>query len=114
MASIFIIDDHPVARLAVRMLLENAGHQIVGEVDDGLRALQHIRNMQPTPDIVVVDLDIPGLSGIDHADNRRAIVAVEQILILRQGVHQLIEVDLVAQLLHHLPCLVGTLLIAAQ
>ncbi|HEJ9097013.1 response regulator [Serratia odorifera] len=71
MASIFIIDDHPVARLAVRMLLENAGHQIVGEVDDGLRALQHIRNMQPTPDIVVVDLDIPGLSGIELMEKLR-------------------------------------------
>ncbi|CAI0968749.1 response regulator [Serratia quinivorans] len=71
MSSVYIIDDHPVARIAVRMLLENAGHTVVGEIDDGLRALQQIRNMQPAPDTVIVDLDIPGLSGVELMEKLR-------------------------------------------
>lgn len=71
MMNVFIIDDHPVARIAVRMLLENAGHQVVGETDDGLRALQQIRNMHPAPDVVIVDLDIPGLGGVELMDKLR-------------------------------------------
>ncbi|BEM57025.1 DNA-binding response regulator [Serratia marcescens] len=71
MATIFIIDDHPVARLAVRMLLEKAGHQVAGETDDGLRALQQIRTMNPAPDVVIVDLDIPGLGGVELMEKLR-------------------------------------------
>lgn len=69
--SIYIVDDHPVARLAVRMLLENAGHQVVGETDDGLRALQQIRHMAPAPEVVLVDLDVPGLGGVELMEKLR-------------------------------------------
>lgn len=69
--SLFLVDDHPVARLAVRLLLENAGYQVVGETDDGLRALQQIRTMNPAPDVVIVDLDIPGLGGMELMEKLR-------------------------------------------
>ncbi len=69
--SLFLVDDHPVARLAVRMLLENAGHAVAGETDDGLRALQQIRTMNPAPDVVIVDLDIPGLGGVELMEKLR-------------------------------------------
>ncbi|BEO41522.1 DNA-binding response regulator [Serratia marcescens] len=69
--NIYLVDDHPVARLAVRLLLENAGHQVVGETDDGLRALQQIRTMNPAPDVVIVDLDIPGLGGVELMEKLR-------------------------------------------
>ncbi len=63
MANIIVVDDHPVARLAVRVLLEKDGHQIIAEADDGLQALKMINEHQP--DLVVLDLDIPALSGIE-------------------------------------------------
>ncbi|KAA5971608.1 response regulator [Pantoea sp. M_9] len=63
MANILIIDDHPVARLAVKMLLEKEGYQIIGEADEGYEALRLIRELQP--DMIIVDLDIPGLNGIE-------------------------------------------------
>ena len=42
MHSIFIVDDHPVIRLAVRMLLENQNYKIVGESDNGVDAMQTV------------------------------------------------------------------------
>lgn len=50
MHSIFIVDDHPVIRLAVRMLLENQNYKIVGESDNGVDAMQMIR--EAAPDLV--------------------------------------------------------------
>lgn len=47
MANILIIDDHPVARLAVRMLLEKDGHNIVAEAGEGYEALRLIRELKP-------------------------------------------------------------------
>ncbi|MEA5206353.1 response regulator [Enterobacter mori] len=71
MATIFIIDDHPVARVAVRLLLERAGNIIVGESCDGLQALNMLRQLAPGPDIVIVDLDIPGVGGIKLMEKLR-------------------------------------------
>lgn len=67
MSNIIIVDDHPVARLAVRMLLEKDGHMIVGESGDGMDALRLITKIKP--DLAVVDLDIPEISGIDLIEN---------------------------------------------
>lgn len=51
MYSVFIVDDHPVIRLAIRMLLENQGYTIVGESDNGVDAMQMIREARP--DLVI-------------------------------------------------------------
>lgn len=48
MHSIFIVDDHPVIRLAVRMLLENQNYKVVGESDNGVDAMQMIREAAQT------------------------------------------------------------------
>ena len=40
MNSVFIVDDHPVIRLAVRMLLEHEGYKVVGETDNGVDAIR--------------------------------------------------------------------------
>lgn len=63
MNSVLIVDDHPVARLAVRMLLEKDGMTVIGETDDGLKALQQARQL--LPDLVIVDIDIPTINGIN-------------------------------------------------
>lgn len=47
MNSVFIIDDHPVIRLAVRMLLENENYEVVGETDNGVDAMQMVRECMP-------------------------------------------------------------------
>jgi len=47
MSTAFIIDDHPVIRLAVRFLLEKEGYTVIGECDNGVDAMQIIRENPP-------------------------------------------------------------------
>jgi len=59
---ILIVEDHPTMREAMRMVLEHEGFSI-HETGDGRTALQMVRDQQP--DLVFLDLNIPGLSGVD-------------------------------------------------
>lgn len=61
MARILIADDHAVVRMAVRILLEKVGHQVVGETDSGLDVIALERKL--SPDLVVLDIDMPSLDG---------------------------------------------------
>lgn len=70
MNNVLIVDDHPVARLAVKMLLEQAKLIVVGETDDGLEALRLTKEL--TPDLIIVDIDILSLNGIDVVQRLRS------------------------------------------
>ncbi len=63
MSSALIVDDHPVVVAAVTLVLASEGFQSIREAPDGVEALQKIRDLQP--DVVVLDLLIPKLSGLD-------------------------------------------------
>ncbi|NIF58014.1 response regulator [Enterobacter sp. Ap-916] len=69
MKNVLIVDDHPVARLAVRMVLEKENLTVIAETDDGLQAIQLVR--KNTPDLVIVDIDIPSVNGIDVVQRMR-------------------------------------------
>jgi two-component system, OmpR family, phosphate regulon response regulator PhoB len=59
---ILIVEDHPTMREAMRMVLEHEGFAI-REAADGAAALSMVREQQP--DLVFLDLNIPGTSGAD-------------------------------------------------
>lgn len=63
MHTVFIIDDHPVIRLAMRMLLENENYEVVGETDNGVDAMQMVREC--APDLIILDISIPKLDGLE-------------------------------------------------
>ena len=63
MNKVLIVDDHPVIRLAVRMLMERHGYEVIAETDNGVDALQLAREL--TPDIVILDIGIPKLDGLE-------------------------------------------------
>ena len=64
--TIVLADDHQVVRSGLRTLLEaDLGARIVGEASDGLEALQLVERLQP--DILIVDLMMPGLTGLEVA-----------------------------------------------
>jgi two-component system nitrate/nitrite response regulator NarL len=61
---ILIVDDHPLARQAVRTLLEDeAGYIIIGEATNGLDALKACEQLQP--DVVLLDIHMPGMNGLE-------------------------------------------------
>jgi two-component system response regulator EvgA len=80
MNSIFIIDDHPVIRLAIRMLLENENYVIVGETDNGVDAMQMVRECMP--DLIILDISIPKLDGLEVLARFNAMHLPSKILVL--------------------------------
>ena len=62
--SIVVADDHPLVRRGLRAALEAVpDFQIVAETGDGLEALHMAEDLEP--DVLVLDLMLPGLSGLD-------------------------------------------------
>lgn len=70
MARILIADEHPMTRLAVRLLLKEQLHSIVGEARDGLEALSLAASL--TPDLLIIDLDLSRVTGLDVISHLRA------------------------------------------
>jgi two-component system, NarL family, response regulator NreC len=61
---IVLADDHPVVRHGVRSLLQSDGDlAVIGEASDGIETVQMVEKLQP--DVLVVDLMIPGLNGLE-------------------------------------------------
>lgn len=80
MNSIFIIDDHPVIRMAIRMLLENENYEVVGETDNGVDAMQMVRECMP--DLIILDISIPKLDGLEVLARFNAMKLPSKILVL--------------------------------
>ncbi len=63
--TVLIVDDHAAFRRRVRRLLEAEGYDVVGEAEDGATGVQEGRRL--TPDVVLLDLQLPDASGFDVA-----------------------------------------------
>jgi two-component system response regulator NreC len=71
MVTIILADDHPLLREGVRILLERAEFQVVGEASNGLEAVRLAEKHQP--DIAVLDLAMPVMNGITAAGQIREV-----------------------------------------
>ncbi|KIY38647.1 MULTISPECIES: response regulator transcription factor [Pseudomonas] len=80
MNKVLIVDDHPVIRLAVRMLMERHGYEVVAETDNGVAALQLTRKHMP--DIVVLDIGIPKLDGLEVIARMTTFSPASKVLVL--------------------------------
>ena len=60
---VLLVDDHDLFRTGLRNLLEEQGVAIVGEAGTGAEALGIVRDA--TPDVVIMDLHMPGMTGVD-------------------------------------------------
>lgn len=64
--SVLIADDHPIFRTGLREVLsEDAAIKLVAETADGQTALQRIRELKPQ--VAVLDMDMPGMNGLQIA-----------------------------------------------
>ncbi len=67
MARILIVDDSLVARKNLRTILTQAGHVIAGEASNGKQAFTLYE--QRRPDLVTMDITMPGMNGIEAVKN---------------------------------------------
>jgi DNA-binding NarL/FixJ family response regulator len=79
--SVFIADDHTIVRDGLRLLLElQADIRVIGSAADGRQAVYQVRKL--CPDVVVMDVAMPGLNGIEATRQIRQISPSSQVLIL--------------------------------
>ncbi|MEW6392382.1 MAG: response regulator transcription factor [Pseudomonadota bacterium] len=79
--SILIVDDHPLLREGVAAVLEaEPDIRVVGEAADGLDAIAQFERLRP--DLVLMDLQMPGVDGVEAISAIRAIAPDARIIVL--------------------------------
>jgi DNA-binding NarL/FixJ family response regulator len=79
--TVLIVDDHSVVRQGVRAFLETqADLRIVGEADSGEDAVRQARDL--IPDVVLMDLVLPGISGVEATREIKRISPRTQVIVL--------------------------------
>jgi DNA-binding NarL/FixJ family response regulator len=80
---VLVVDDHePFRRFICSTLGKRPELQIVGEVSDGLQAVQKAEELQP--DVIVLDIGLPTLNGIEAAHRIRKLSPESKILFMSQ------------------------------
>lgn len=77
---VLLVDDHDLFRTGLRNLLEEQGVQIVGEAAAGTEALGLVREL--APDVVVMDLNMPGMSGVEATRHITAVAPLTRVVVL--------------------------------
>jgi DNA-binding NarL/FixJ family response regulator len=78
---VLIADDHPVVRSGIKGMLEpDPGFEVVGEASSGLEAVAV--SLREHPDVVLMDLQMPGLDGASATAQIKALRPQMQVLIL--------------------------------
>jgi DNA-binding NarL/FixJ family response regulator len=77
---VLLVDDHDLFRTGLRNLLEEQGVQIVGEAGNGADAIRYVREL--APDVVVMDLNMPGMSGVEATRQITSIAPLTRVVVL--------------------------------
>jgi DNA-binding NarL/FixJ family response regulator len=82
---VLLVDDHDLFRTGLRNLLEEQGVEIIGEAGDGALAVTQVREL--APDVVVMDLNMPGMTGVEATRQVTAIAPLTRVLVLTISDH---------------------------
>ncbi len=64
-ASVLTVEDNPITRTELRLVLEDAGFEVVADARDGVEAVELAREHRP--DLILLDLGLPRLDGVQAA-----------------------------------------------
>jgi two-component system, NarL family, nitrate/nitrite response regulator NarL len=78
---VIVADDHAIVRTGIRHVLESEpGFTVIGEASNGAEAIELARTL--TPDVAVVDISMPGTSGLQVTQELRRLAPDTRVLIL--------------------------------
>ena len=77
---VLLVDDHDLFRTGLKNLLEEQGVQVVGEAPNGQSALRLASEL--VPDVVIMDLNMPGLSGVETTRHLTGIAPLARVVVL--------------------------------
>jgi DNA-binding NarL/FixJ family response regulator len=80
MVRVLIADDHAMVREGLHWALDHAGYEVVGEAADGEEAVELTESLRP--DIVLMDLSLPVLSGVAATKRIRSLVPTTKVVVL--------------------------------
>jgi DNA-binding NarL/FixJ family response regulator len=77
---VLLVDDHDLFRTGLRNLLEEEGVLVVGEAGTGNEALRMVEEL--APDVVVMDLNMPGMTGVEATRQIASVAPLARVLVL--------------------------------
>ena len=77
---VLLVDDHDLFRTGLRNLLEEEGVVVVGEAGTGNEALRMVEEL--APDVVVMDLNMPGMTGVEATRQIASVAPLARVLVL--------------------------------
>ncbi|MGZ7458354.1 response regulator [Pseudomonas sp. Ma2-10] len=80
MLKAIIVDDHPFIRSSVKMILKQEKYEVVAEAGNGADAIQMAR--QHLPDLILMDISMPGVDGLDALNRIAHLKLPTKVLVL--------------------------------
>lgn len=102
---VFLADDHTILREGLRSILEaEDGFEVVGEAEDGLEALERVE--QTCPDVVLMDISMPRLNGLEATRQLKKLCPGTKVLVLtvhanEEYVYQVLQAGASGYLVKH-------------
>ncbi len=92
---VLLVDDHTIVRQGLKALLDfQDGIEVVGEAEDGRQAIEKAKEL--VPDIIVIDITMPNLNGIEATRQMKKINPEMKVLVLtvhnnEEYIHQILQ-----------------------
>jgi two-component system, NarL family, response regulator NreC len=77
---ILVADDHPIILQGLKSILDRDGFNVVGEASDGRQAVSRAHELQP--DLIIMDISMPVMTGIEAAAEIRRVVPSAKLILL--------------------------------
>lgn len=77
---VLLVDDNALTRYTIKSLLEKLGHEVVAEAEDGAAAVKLYGESKP--DVVFLDLILPGRSGVEILGDLRALDPAARVVVV--------------------------------
>lgn len=77
---VLVVEDNALTRYTIKALLDKLGHEVVAEAETGAQAVEFFSALKP--DVVFLDLILPGKSGVEVLEDLRAVDPAARVVVI--------------------------------